>query len=357
MNDPASRVAVVLVNWNGWEDCIECLSSLFASEQQEPFDVWLVDNASSDGSIDRITEWAQGHSHFSFPLLPGVRHLAADERPSFSLHDWIAGAGGPIPAAGVARLNIVRNPSNSGFAGGNNVGIAAAGVVRYSFFWFLNTDTAVQTAALRHLRERVASDSKVGIAGSVLALHSSPPHMQTYGGTFSVSQLRAETLGWMAPVRDVPTDPESIARIEGSLAYIVGASMFVRREFILRVGPMCEDYFLYFEELDWAYRARGMFSLAFVPQSIVFHKVGASSSQRMGEFSLSLLYASRVRFVTRFLPDCSRRLRWRLLEEAVRHLLRGRWMASRVALRTWWGFERILAVKATDWASRKLGSA
>ena len=83
----------------------------------------------------------------------------------------------------------------------------------------------------------------------------------------------------------------------------------------------------------------------------------AAKKTLSGEFSLSLLYASRVRFVTRFLPDCAGRLRWRLFEEAVRHLLRGRWMASRVALRTWWGFERILAVKATDWAGGKLGAA
>jgi GT2 family glycosyltransferase len=96
---------------------------------------------------------------------------------------------------------------------------------------------------------------------------------------------------------------------------------------------MCEDYFLYFEEVDWAFRGRPRFALGYAPLSRVYHKVGASSAQVAGEFSLNLLYRNQLRFARRFLPERERAVRRKLALEALCQALKGRWMPARLAAR------------------------
>jgi hypothetical protein len=66
-------------------------------------------------------------------------------------------------------------------------------------------------------------------------------------------------------------------KIEQEMDFVAGASMIVSRPFLREIGLLSEEYFLFFEELDWAMRARGRFLLAYSLGSIVFHKVGAST--------------------------------------------------------------------------------
>jgi len=61
------------------------------------------------------------------------------------------------------------------------------------------------------------------------------------------------------------------------MSYVVGASMLATAKFVREVGPMCEDYFLYYEELDWVIRSGGRFRLGFAPRSVVYHKEGATA--------------------------------------------------------------------------------
>jgi GT2 family glycosyltransferase len=337
-----SRTAIILVNWNGWKDCVECLSSLFASEGQESFDAWLVDNGSTDDSVEQMTAWAVGQSHFCFPALPGVRHLAPDDRPSFRLHDWNGGITGLRPAAQVARLNIVRNRTNSGFAGGNNVGIAAASVDRYSHFWLLNTDTVITNDALNQLLIRAAENSDVGMVGSTLVYYHRPQVVQALGGArFDEKGLRSPHIGDGSALGAVPRDTVARQRIEAEMAYVIGASMLVSSNFLRSIGPMCEDYFLYYEEWDWALRARGRYTLAYAPSSVVFHKVGGSSAKPQSDLSMRLLCENRLHFFARFMPDRLPQLRRVLLSECVRHLLRRRWLGAKATLRVWWRWREL----------------
>ena len=89
--------------------------------------------------------------------------------------------------------------------------------------------------------------------------------------------------------------------------YVEGASMLVTRQFLEEIGIMCEDYFLYFEEADWAIRAEGRFKLAYAPESIVYHKVGGSigTSSNPAKKSYTCDYfniRNRLLFTRRFYP-------------------------------------------------------
>jgi GT2 family glycosyltransferase len=130
---------------------------------------------------------------------------------------------------------------------------------------------------------------------------------------------------------DVPSDGSAVER---ELDFVFGASMLVTAKFIREVGFMQEDYFLYYEELDWAMRGRGRFQLGFAPRSCVFHKSGANSSKALPLFASAYFYRNRLRFVSRYLPERMAAAKRRLFEEMLRHVARGRWRMARLVWST-----------------------
>jgi GT2 family glycosyltransferase len=125
MNPPAApaRVAIVLVNWKAWRDCIECLSSIAGSGALAQADVWLVDNDSGDRSVERIAAWCQSpQPEGAGARLDGVRHHPAGV--PLPCRVWPAN-GEPAPLLPGVQVNLVQAGGNLGFAGGNNVGMAS----------------------------------------------------------------------------------------------------------------------------------------------------------------------------------------------------------------------------------------
>lgn len=330
---PETHVAIVLVNWKGWRDSIECLSALVGGGVLGGADVWLVDNHSPDGSVEHIEAWCRApHTDPAWRSQDGVRH-ADPTAGAIACRTWVAN-GAPAPLLPGVQVNLVRSGANLGFAGGNNVGITAAGLNRYSHFWLLNTDTVVAHDALAHLLARAQADGRTGMVGSTLLFYGRPDTVQALGGGwFDRSAMRMSHVGEFTPAAAVPADEAAIRQVEAHMAYVVGASMLVSADFVREVGPMCEDYFLYFEELDWAFRAGTRYGLGYAPRSRVFHKVGASSAQIQGEFSLNLLYRNQLRFAGRFLPERVSAVKRSLALELVRHVLRRRWMPARLVAR------------------------
>jgi GT2 family glycosyltransferase len=331
MIDKRLRAAIILVNWNGWRDSIECLSSIFGSDAPSCADVFLVDNDSGDGSVERIADWcARPERDSAWRSFEGVRHARVAPIP---YRIWTAN-GQVVPDDPGTQLTLVRSGANLGFAGGNNVGAIAAGVDRYSHFWFLNTDTVIRHDALHQLLRRWEADPRLGIVGSTLIYYGRPGRVQAQGGgSLTLDPLRADHLGDGEPISCLADGAALQASVERRMSYVVGASMLVSAEFFRDIGPMCEDYFLYFEELDWAFRARGKYAMGYAPASVVFHKVGASSAQPHSEFALNLLYRNQLRFVGRFLPEQVSRVTRKLAWELVRCVLRQRWMQARLLYR------------------------
>jgi GT2 family glycosyltransferase len=336
MSDPLliieKRVAVVIVNWNGGLECIECLDSLFA-QSHENIHAFIVDNDSQDGSIEHIVSWCnEPKADPKWRRHPGVRRLT--DRPNgrcvqyrvIDRHDESP----PVPAS--CRLTLVRSGSNLGFAGGCNVGILAAGLGRFDYFWFLNADVVVDERALLELLARAERGSDIGMVGSTIRYYDSPDIVQAMGGArLERSNGNTRHIGEGARLNEVPTDGSGVER---DMTYIMGASMLVSRKFIVEVGMMEEDYFLYFEDADWAIRGSQKFRLGFAPRSHVFHKWGANSHKASSSFSSELYYRNRLRFVARFLPERLNAAKRAMFEQLLRHLARGRWMQARIVLLT-----------------------
>jgi GT2 family glycosyltransferase len=335
-----SAVAVVLVNWNGWQDTIECLDTLLVQSHSN-FHVFVVDNDSRDGSVERISEWcAAPRARPDWRSQLGVARLT-DSSPAAPVELRIADRPGqalPPPPAG-CRLTLIRSGANLGFAGGCNVGIRAAGLAEFEFFWLLNTDTVVHRDALQALTRRAQADGRLGMVGSTLRYYDRPDVVQALGGSvMDPANLLTRHIATGARLASLKID---VAEIERQLFYIFGASMLVSRRFVQEIGLMQEDYFLYYEEIDWAMRGRQRFALGYAPDSHVFHKSGASSSKVVSVFSTNLYYRNRVRFAARFFPGRLGTVRLGLVRELLYHTLRGYWTHARIVATTLWNSAQI----------------
>jgi GT2 family glycosyltransferase len=326
-------VAVVIVNWNGWRETIECIDSLFA-QSHDNFHAFVVDNDSQDQSIEHIIAWCnEPKADAAWRRHTGVGRLT--DRPDVGTLPYrVVGRADPGAPTSTQdfRLTLIRSGGNLGFAGGCNVGISAAGLQNFDYFWFLNADTVVDRQALVELIGRAEQRPGTGMVGSTIRYYDAPDVVQAMaGGRLNRSNGMTPHIGEGASLSDVPADGSAVER---ELAYITGASMLVSQRYIAEIGMMEEDYFLYFEDADWALRGSGKFSLGFAPRSHVFHKWGVNSHKATPRSSSIFFYRNRLRFVTRFLPQRLAAAKRALFEQMLRHLARGRWAEARVVFST-----------------------
>lgn len=297
------KVYIILVNWNGHKDTIECLESIFLLNY-EPFQVIVCDNGSADDSILRIEQWADTRLPELKAFYSGVQNPLKGKSPNYVVLSREDAERGLIPPHDPP-LIIVDCRENLGFAGGNNVGLQYA-IARcdFSYAWLLNNDTVVDSHALAKLVERMKDKPDAGMCGSTLLLYDRPEKVQALGGGYYCKWIG---LPWHIGRLKTVRDSFSRERSERWMNYVIGASLLVSKDFIEAVGLMEEEYFLYFEELDWALRARGRFSLAYSPESIVYHKVGGTIGTTSNPATKSYIcdffnVRNRILFTRKYFP-------------------------------------------------------
>jgi GT2 family glycosyltransferase len=336
----SASAAVILVNWNNWRDTVECIDSLLAQSHRN-FHIFVVDNDSGDGSLEHIRAWcAKPSAEAAWRNFEGVDRHSARCGAEAVLCRVADRSDRPLPPAPEGcRLSLIRSGSNLGFAGGCNVGIRAAGLSAFDFFWMLNTDTVVHRDALHALLRRALQDPKVGMAGSTVRYYDAPEKVQALGGAH-MSPLHGVSrhLGQGLPLDQIRLDAPGVER---DMSYVFGASMFVSGAYIHEVGLMQEDYFLYFEEIDWALRGHGRFMLGYAANSHVFHKSGASSSKLMPLFTAGFYYRNRIRFMSRYFPQALAATKRRLMIDILYYIAKRRWSHVRLVASVLWNAHSI----------------
>ncbi|WP_448586860.1 glycosyltransferase family 2 protein [Thermaurantiacus sp.] len=296
------RLAVVIVNWNGAADTIECLEALLRSTVAPR--VIVVDNGSEDGSLERLVAWAEGREPYEPPAGP-LRRLTAPPLAKPIAYARLDASEAAARPPGPELLTFIASPENVGFSAGTNLGLRhAMRDPRIAYAWCLNNDTVPDPGAVGAILSRMDATHKVGMCGTQIRYYHRPGMWQALNGhRFSLLTGQSRGIGHRVPVNR-PFDARKVAR---ETDFVVGASLAVSRAFLETVGYMEESYFLYFEEMDWAVRNRGRFVTAFAHGAIVYHKEGGSigSSDRRGHRSpLSEYYLmrSRIRFYRRNFP-------------------------------------------------------
>lgn len=294
-------LGVVIVNYRGAADTIECLESLLRSPM--PMKIVVVENGSGDGSADRLQAWAAG----ALDATAESTDMAAFSTPPVAkpvplvVTDADASDSGPV-----APLTLITSQANLGFAGGNNLGLRhLLRDGRLKHFWLLNNDTVVAPDAAMGLLSRMMATPRVGMCGTVVRHYWVPDRIQALNGsTYNKFTGSGRSLGGeqLATIKYSPQD------VADATDFVLGASLAVSRGFLEDVGLMEEGYFLYFEEIDWAVRNRRLgpnaYETAFAHGATVFHKAGrsigsGSARSKRSAFSDYWLARSRLRFTWR----------------------------------------------------------
>lgn len=263
----------MVLNWNGWLDTIECLESLLRSDYGN-HQIVVCDNGSQDHSLERLTEWADGLLEVKGHADDHARTWAYRPAPKpvpYLLYNSQEEAFSALPAAQTP-IVFIRNGSNLGYAGGNNVGMRfAIEMLRAHYVWVLNNDTVVDRNAIRNFARAFELRPDAGVLGSRLMQYRSPETIQALGGGEFKPRFAVDT--------QVGRGRRSHEALERplELEHVIGASMFIRSDAVRDVGLLDESYFLYREETDWCVEMRkNGWRLLYCPESVVWHKEGHS---------------------------------------------------------------------------------
>jgi len=253
-------VSVIIVNWNTPVYLKACLESLYAEPLPKvSYDVWVVDNASSDNSVAMVKR--------DFP-----------------------------------QVNLIENTENAGFSKANNLAIKAS-TGRYVFL--LNSDAAVHPGALDKLIEYADSDKQAGVMGpKVLNPDGSLQYSCRSFPNLWAGFFRNTKLGKLFPnnkhlkmymLSDLDHSKVSI------VGWLSGCAMLIRRSLIERVGPMDEAFFMYCEDVDMCKRSWDAgCTVMYVPMATVTHAIGKSSDKSYERATALLCDSWRIYYIKHF---------------------------------------------------------
>ncbi|MDD3826517.1 MAG: glycosyltransferase family 2 protein [Anaerolineae bacterium] len=256
MLDKRMGLSIIIVNWNTRQLLADCLHSVFATVRDIEFEVIVVDNDSTDDSVECVRM-----------LFPQVK--------------------------------LIERSENLGFARGNNVALLEASG---EFILLLNPDTILREHAVNRLCQTLRAYPALGAVGSQL-LNPDGSFQQSWGHFPSlwtelplVNRLLSKTQRALALNGDHEESP--ILAVD----WVSGASLMMRRQALEQVGPLDEDYWLYTEEADWCYRVRkANWKIGVVTGAQVIHVARAASRQKYAE-ALMHFHRSRLLFLLKHHP-------------------------------------------------------
>jgi GT2 family glycosyltransferase len=221
-----NTIAVIVLNWNGWQDTLRCLNSL--SENASPsIRIYVVDNGSTDESLTKISDC---HHEFS----------------------------------------LIKIEKNLGWSGGNNVGITKARLDGNEFILLLNNDCIVKDLSIVTLANALKSDPLLGIAGPVI-YDLKEPNRMTFGRAVFTEKSNMPVIA--ENIDEFYENPPN----SWETAFSCGCAIMVRSASIDIVGMLDERYFLNYDETDWCARFReNGFGIKIIRDAKVWHKGSAS---------------------------------------------------------------------------------
>ena len=250
--EDARELSVVIVNYNTREDLENCLTSISKSKQNLGYEIWVVDNCSTDGSLEMVKR-----------RFPSVR--------------------------------LIENNSNLGFSKANNVALRQ---IRSPFILLLNPDTIVHDHVFDRTTDFLKANDDAGMVSCMLVKADGTLDLacrRSFPSPFD-GFCRAAGLSKLFPrsklfarynLTYLPED--KVSEVDA----VNGAFMMVKQEALKEVGFLDEDYFMYIEDLDWCFRFKNRgWKIYYVPDSTTTHikgQAGKKNSNRMiGEFFKSM---------------------------------------------------------------------
>lgn len=252
MEENKPLVFVILLNYNGAIDTIDCLESL-KNVTYPNMKVIVVDNNSTNDSVLRLVE---AQKQFDFEL--------------------------------------IQSDENNGFSAGNNLGIKYALNNQADYVLLLNNDTVVKPNFLTVAIESSEQDQSVGLTIGKILFYKEPELIWYGGGELRQPYNYSVHLGYK----------ENMGRAEYNekkyVTYATGCYFLIKRDVLDKVGLLAEEYFLYCEDTDYSIRVnRSGYKMLYCPESVIYHKVSASTGKG-GAFSTYYISRNNIILYRKF---------------------------------------------------------
>jgi len=256
------QLAVVIINYKTPQMLIDCLKSLLPELDKLNAKVVVVDNLSLDNSVQLIQQW--------------------------------------IDESTIGKLVELRvSPANSGFSGGNNMGISA---LEAKYYLLLNSDTLVRKGAISTLLNAAINNEEAGLISPRLEWPDAIPQESCFRFHTPISQLiGSANTGFITKVLQKYSVPFAVSEQPAYYDWTSFACVLIRAEVFKQIGLMDDGYFMYFEDVAFAYHAQQAgWKVLNIPDAHVVHLRGGSSplkSQvKLGKRLPRYFYESRTRF-------------------------------------------------------------
>ena len=310
------KVVIIILNWNGWKDTIECLESVFRIDYPN-YQVIVIDNGSTDDSIERIKAWAEGKQKVLTPEsthpLYNLSHPPVSKPIPYIEYDRESAETGGLPEKEKLLydsllgsiphpLILIQTGANLGFARGNNVGIRYALMNNYDYVMLLNNDTVVsQKSFLEEMINFMEENKEVGVSVPCIYYYDQPDKIWNCGGILF--------LGW----RKYYNSKGIAKKNSGSLkiSYATGCALLVRREMLEKFGLLSEDFFFGEEDYEFSMRMKkNKVKMVCVLNTKIYHKV-STSINKLSQTKIKLAFIhhlNRVVHLKRYYP----KILWKL---------------------------------------------
>lgn len=231
-NPSTNKIAVVVLNWNGTEDTIACLTSL-VPQTYGNFEIIVVDNGSNVQAVEELDRFIE---QFHFPT------------------------------------TYLKNETNRGFAGGVNTGITAALKAGFDAIALLNNDAVADPEWLASLAGELTKNEVAIVTGALF--HDDHETIDSTGEFYSI---------WGLPFPRDRNEPIDSAPAAGYIFGATGGATLYRAELFNDIGLFDEDFFAYYEDVDISFRAQlAGYRIYYTPSAIAYHKRGASTKRMPG---------------------------------------------------------------------------
>jgi len=300
MDNTSPHISVIILNWNGWQDTIECLETVLKNNYQN-YHILLIDNFSEDDSITRIRQWASGDWNMeiktSFPDLvyplvkKPVKLLELNLEVNNNPEEQMAGQSWKnIPLQSII---LIKNFENSGFAIGNNLGIKIAEYLfENQFIFLLNNDTVIDKESIVEILNDLTSRTYLGLSTAAIYFYDDPDKVSNLGGNISIFGKRKYNT--------------SVSRSgKSDVTFVTGCALMVKGEIFRTYGLLSEKFFFGEEDFEYSLRMKkNKVKMSCSPNSIVYHKVNVSSEKlyKENQKKMVIYYFNRIINMKSYFP-------------------------------------------------------
>ncbi len=249
-----NNLAIIILNWNGWQDTIECLESLFKETWQQ-FSVVIIDNGSKDNSLKKIISWIRDRFTYKLYDISDIEGKLVDKRDGY-------------------RIVLIKSKENVGFAKGCNIGIRYAIKAGFRKIFLLNNDTIIEPDTLQILADFNKNNPQFSVLTPLINYYDQREIVWCFGGKLTYTGRRYFNY--------YNQNEGKIRNKFIPVTFVTGCALYADIEIFKQCGFLTEKFFVGEEDYNFSLlMKKNNIKMAAVADAKIYHKVNMSKQKAL----------------------------------------------------------------------------